>query len=315
MGSSICDKVRGNREPKSDPIDVSDSCYSLGIMLKGILLVIGLCATLTLSAAEPARAPVSKHGSKPEAQKTEQAPTVTISKLIVEEPPKAVEKPKGYRERLFSPESLPNIILCVVGLIGIPVAIRTLIMLQRQTGAMQDTLDVSKRTLLLQFRPNLIVRDLRVMGLLQNPKYPETKEALLDIENIGGSDAHITDSAIVVKLYDYTTAMYGLMDGAISLGKMTLAPGQNHVKSIPTDDELEKAMVAEIAHGEDPERSERKSYKSVILCSGNINYVDDLNITRTLRLSRRFNPVTFEFAPINDNDSAYTSKADATIVS
>ncbi|WP_348262862.1 hypothetical protein P8935_24105 [Telmatobacter sp. DSM 110680] len=267
-------------------------------MFRSILLLIALCATLTLS-AEPAKAPAAKR-DQPSAQKTEQAPTVTISKLVVQEPPK---EEKSWWDRFWQPENVPNILLFIVGALGVPIAACTLVMLWSQTKAIRETLDVSKRTLLLQFRPILTVRGLRAMGLLQNPKYPEETKVFLAIENSGGSDAHIDSSEIVVKTVDYNT---DIMEGAISLGKMTLKPGQGHVKNIPIDDELVKAMVAETAHMD--QDKERKSQKPLIMCMGNIKYVDDLNITRTLTLYRRFNPRTFEFLPIDANDSDFRTE-------
>ena len=241
-------------------------------------------------------------------QKVEQKSADTAGVQIlnsVTPQPQAEKKPEGFWNRFFSPENIPNIILCVIGLIGIPVAVRTLIMLQRQTGAMQDTLDVSRRTLILQFRPILSVTGIRAMGFFENPKNPETKEVFIGIENTGGADAHITDSEIVVKVVDYSIAMFSLMDGAISLDKKTLKPGQGHVTSIPIDDGLAKAIAAEAEHPDNPHWDGHK----LIYCMGNVIYRDDLDIVRTLRLYRRFDPITFEFIPINSSDSEYKSSS------
>jgi hypothetical protein len=108
-----------------------------------------------------------------------------------------------------------------------------------------------------------------------------------------------------VKTVDYATAMFSLMEGAISLDKMTLKPGDGHVETLPVDDDLANAMIAETAHPDHPNWDGHK----LIYCVGNVNYVDDLNITRTLTLCRRLNPKTFEFTPINETDSEYRTKA------
>jgi hypothetical protein len=267
-------------------------------MSKSVLLIIAVFAALPHDAN--GKAPTSKP-SQPTAQETA-PPTVTISELVVQLPPKD-EKPKGYWERVGEPENLPNILLVVVGLFGIPIALVTLIAIWQQTKAMQETLDISKKTLLLQFRPILTVRGLRAQGFLQNPKYPEEKVVFLAIENTGGSDARIISSEIAVKIVDYATAMFSLMEGASSLEKKTLKPGEGLVNDILIGDDLANAMIAETAHPDDPNWDGHK----LIMCVGNIKYQDDLNITRTLGLYRRFNPVTFEFTPMNATDSEYKS--------
>jgi hypothetical protein len=229
------------------------------------------CALLPLYAQE--KAPATKHiSSVPQKveQKPADAPSVQILNSVAQQP-STEEKPKSYWARFFAPENLPNILLFVVGLLGSAIALVTLIAIWRQTKAMQDTLDISKRTLLLQFRPVLILRDLRTMGLLPNPTAPEPVEVFLAIENTGGSDAHIISSQIVVKIVDYSIAAFSLMEGAISLGEMTLTPGEGHVKNIPIDDELAKAMIAETDHSDDPNWTGHKR----IYCVGNIGRSED----------------------------------------
>jgi hypothetical protein len=53
---------------------------------------------------------------------------------------RAENHPKSYFSRLFSPENLPNIGLFVAGVVGIVVAICTLVAIQRQAKANVDTL-------------------------------------------------------------------------------------------------------------------------------------------------------------------------------
>jgi hypothetical protein len=271
-----------------------------------------LCVFLPLHAQE--KAPATKHvPSVP--QKVEQKPADNSSVQIlnsVTPQPQNEEKSKGYWAQFFAPENLPNIFLFAVGVAGVIVAVRTLKtiarqtkatedsvkVIERQTKATEDSVKVAEKTMLLQFRPKVAIRAVTVTGISAT-NIANNRSVTLVVINEGGSNAHIVHSAISVTVLDANTDI--LNAKGISLGELTLVPGQGKAAGIPIGDELAHVMQEEIAHAS---TGPWPGHKTVALI-GIIRYRDELGLTRMKSLNRGFNPTTVNFTIAQIEDAEY----------
>lgn len=182
-------------------------------MLKRLVLVFAVYAILPVNGqAQPTH--TDKNGNA--AEKVQQ-PVPPITVTVVNQPASAQEenrpkdKPDGYFHVLFSANNLPNIALCIVGGLGVWVALRTLKKIEQQTKATQDaaiatqaSAEAAKGQSELTRRQieTEIERDKARLKIFPQPISVEEHEGefytmttCIELTNVGQTKAHITFSA------------------------------------------------------------------------------------------------------------------------
>jgi hypothetical protein len=76
----------------------------------------------------------------------EGAVTVVNQPAAEEKERQAKQDAKSIWQKLFAPEQWPNIVLCVVGIAGVLIALKTLGKLERQTKATEIAADAAKKS-------------------------------------------------------------------------------------------------------------------------------------------------------------------------
>jgi hypothetical protein len=262
-------------------------------MTKSILLLVLLFNSLLPSGAQ------TKNTAAQKAQPSTQMPTqpsISISKVVIHEPPRQ-EAWEGYWVRFTSPENLPNILLCITGIAGVVVALCTLKTIARQTKATEDSLgairdqtkasqesvEVARKTMILQFRPNIKIP----VVSLERTKTPGKAADVLNIQviivNEGSADAHVIRSLLVLKVGDTVDPTHTHKSGDLSLGEFSIRPGQGIIKNLQLDDATTKSLSEELARPTQPNTRLRMN----VSLGGHLWYRDDLGIER-LRIISRF---------------------------
>lgn len=136
-----------------------------------------------------------------------------------------------------------NVALAFVGCIGIGIGVCTLIYLRKQAGemrlqrkvmvrslrAMREQGERESKTIVLQYRPKVVVRSARATGLGIEPDVPGVCKLEFLLVNLGGSPAHILDGSSV-QLWSYTASNVDnikFVHGSdVQLEKATLEAGQ-----------------------------------------------------------------------------------------
>jgi hypothetical protein len=165
--------------------------------------------------------------------------------------------------------------------------------------AISKQAEIMGKTMYLQFRPRLTIRG----GFVDGTRTTNTKEVLggrveFVIINIGGTPAHIYKSQFVAKIVDYNIAGFSLFAGSTSIGEFSLQPGQGVTKEISFGlDALEEIrnQARKLGTANSTERP--------VYFVGSLSYRDDLNISRSLSVFRKFDPQQQSFIPIKDSDA------------
>jgi hypothetical protein len=152
----------------------------------------------------------------------------------------------------------------------------------------------------LQFRPRLTIKG----GFVDGTRTTDTKEVLggrveFVIINTGGTPAQVYKSQFVAKIVDYSVAQFSLFSGSVSIGEFNLRPGEGVTKKISfgldTLEEIKKQL------GDPASIALRKPVYFV----GTLSYRDDLGISRSIGVFRKFDPTQYCFVPIKDSDAEY----------
>jgi hypothetical protein len=184
---------------------------------------------------------------------------------------------------------VPNIGLCIVGIIGIFTAVSTLRKIERQTAA-------TEKNLIMQFRPKVIIRGGFVDGVGQ------VEQAAMEfvITNIGANIAHVEATTFAARLVDYSYGTCDLFAKSFSLPKMSLEPGEGHPHSFTMDKETTEALrIVDRSHRYGTEE------KKTIVFAGTIKYRDDLGVLRRTGIFRKYSAVEQRFVPHTDSDYEY----------
>lgn len=269
--------------------------------MKLMLIFIALyCAVQPINAQEKDSG--AKH-PQPLPQRVEptpdDSPSISTPTSVTQQPkPEA----KSYWSRLFSPENIPNIALFFVGVAGIIVATLTLLRIERQTKAIEDSVSVSEKALILQFRPKIVILGEEVRGITASEIAEEPVVSFVVI-NEGASIAHIYQSSVVVKQINYANLQFKLFDGEASLGKFSLKPGEAEEKKIALSQETATKIQEEIIHKDDDEWN--GGSRTFFACS--IRYKDDVGTSRITSRLRRFEPHSLGFGKADENPVEYST--------
>jgi hypothetical protein len=158
--------------------------------------------------------------------------------------------------------------------------------IERQTEAIE-------RNLILQFRPKIVARG----GMLDDGK------VWLKITNIGGSPARVVTCKIETVLLAEGRDMRGYLKGPNDIPAGTiLSAGENKALTKQIDPDLLATIsdIDKICREIPGSISTRQIY-----CAGKIEYADDLGITRTTGIYRRYKAGNGRFYPSDESDLEY----------
>jgi hypothetical protein len=175
--------------------------------------------------------------------------------------------------------------------------------MQGQLTEMQESRKIEIKTLLLQYRPKIIVRGARAFDFnIANLGEPAIGKVRLTIINAGGSRARITKGIISMETSrSPSRGMEDLSQGQTgTIVPFTLEAGQD----VPLEMELSIGVTNDLQwanfHAGDPSEPPRCLY-----LFGVLSYLDDLGILRRTGVSRSYNPKTRSFLLGNNSDEEY----------
>ena len=213
-----------------------------------------------------------------------------------------------------------NVALAGIGIIGVVIGIGTLLFLRRQTAhikrqadqmeaqlqEMKKVSELENKTLILQYRPKVIVRNATAKAFSKEIgggvfSEPVRCVVAFQIVNIGGSPAHIVDGDI----YLLSALSSGIEEEVefkesthVGIGQRTLQPGERETIEFGLDTRIPNdARWVEFYKG--------ASSHSIFLL-GTIWYRDDLEIPRQTGLHRSYDPKTKTFVPRRDSEEDYS---------
>jgi len=169
-------------------------------------------------------------------------------------------------------------------------------------GAIKTQAEIANRSLILQFRPRIVIRGGWVNGTsLAGTKQPIGGRVQFVVTNAGGTDAHIYKSQFIVKALGDSITESSLMDGATSIGEFSLTTGQGTTITIPISLEMVENFQGEFSRRDEPLSADSKPVYVV----GNLWYKDDLGISRSTGIHREFDPKELIFVPVENSTSEY----------
>ena len=203
-----------------------------------------------------------------------------------------------------------------MGISGVGVGICTLIYLRKQADemrlqrkvmvrslrAMREQGERENKTIVLQYRPRVIVRNAKAIGLGIESGSPGVCKLEFLLVNTGGSPAHIIEGSIFLLSY-----VAGGIDNIQFIdspkwrfGEGELQPGERYTL---TNESMTTGTVNDAEwmlyySGED-------SHRNIILM-GTVWYKHDIGIIRQTGLHRVFDVKTGRFEPKKDNEEEYS---------
>lgn len=218
-----------------------------------------------------------------------------------------------------------NVVLAVVGTVGIGVGLGTLLFLRKQVNemrlqrnsmdetlkAIQKQADLMKeqgerenKTLILQYRPKIIVRNAKVLNFSIELGQPWECEVRFQVVNTGGTPAYIQNYSYIQMVTAIAPEM-GKTDikwaDPTQLSGVTLNPGQ----SMTVDETICVGANFDLKW-ENFNQGFKETPLRFMYFTGVIEYVDDLNTPRSTGIHRQFDPKTREFIPKEEREQEYS---------
>lgn len=246
------------------------------------------------------------------------SPSQTFVWIEEQKPEKPAQNSNGsknesdsYFHVLFSAQNLPQLILALVGIIGIAVAVCTLKKIDKQAvetaraaKATEDSAKAAADNIILTHRPKLVIRGI---GLVPG-KYVEGESGTTiqdDVQwqvkyivaNVGGTEAHVTDSNL-------TITHINVVDGELfpefppysesrhSMGVFTIKPGEHQERMVVLDQEPD-TMRLRILKQMVRKGSLHTSGTAYLL--GFIQYRDNAGVSRRTAFFRHYDAQTERF--------------------
>ena len=189
-----------------------------------------------------------------------------------------------------------NLLLAVVGIVGVGVGVCTLFLIKRQVVSME-------KTLTLQFRPKIIVRTGEVhASIVANVGDLPTGTLEYTIANSGGTQARTIKGEVRMRVMDTESASTVYIGPAMTVEHCILEPGEPLTKTIELDGRVNEAVLKEDAKL----RGAPYNGKRCILFLGSISYTDGTGIERSTAFMRRYNPSIRLFRRVRNPDREYT---------
>jgi hypothetical protein len=285
-------------------------------MLKFLAIAVLAVSILPINAQQNG----SQAGSDKKASQTKENPTLPAAnkaQCVIKEDGTTIEcdwpksVPDGYLKRLFSAENAPNIALVVVGIFGVIAAILTLRKIKKQTDLMagqldemQKSRDLENKTLILQYRPKIIVRNAQALQFSFELEEPWECEVRFQVVNTGGSPAYITPGSYIqlVSALGHNAGKIELKWGdRYQVSEVALEAGQSI-----TVEEYFPAGVTFDLQWETFKQGVKADPLRYIIFTGVIYYDDSLNIPRSTGIHRNFEPKTGNFNPNKESEQEYS---------
>jgi hypothetical protein len=211
----------------------------------------------------------------------------------------------GYPWRdLYSPANIPNWFLVGVGFWAGLMALRTLRAIDGQLKEMQKVSEIESKTLILQYRPKIIVRNVKALQFNFDLGKPWECEIRFQIVNTGGSPAHITTGSYIQLVsalgHDFGKIEMKWGDQCL-MSSVTLEPGQG----ITVEEYLPAGVLFDLQWENFNQGVETQPLRYLYF-TGVIDYADDLNIPRSTGIYRGFDPRTRDFIPKKESELEYS---------
>jgi hypothetical protein len=211
-----------------------------------------------------------------------------------------------------------NAALAFAGIVGVTIGVCTLWLIRAQVAEMRKQADlmagqleemkkareIENKTLILQYRPKVIVRNVRALEFSSALYRPGECQIRFTIVNVGGSPAHIVSGGNLklISALGYTVDNVALHDGdEFVIPEFTLEPGQQNIFDgrLTTGTDNDEGWIAY-------RKGRSTSPSRYLYLMGTIWYQDDLNIPRATGVSRKYDISTKTFAPMKESEEEYT---------
>jgi hypothetical protein len=198
-----------------------------------------------------------------------------------------------------------NIALLVVGAGGIWVAVSTLKKIERQTAATEKQTVINSRTLIAQFRPRIVVRQMRLdpSAVIFYERRNDGKwKIIMQLANVGGTDATITEGTGYFQEY-WGNRPHRDLAPRWTLDKPILIPpgARSEIEySLPTEEFrvfMRTLEFSTAAKNKQPPRGP--------VFHGSIRYVDEMGTSRETGFGRRWDVMDQCFEPLPDPNFEY----------
>jgi hypothetical protein len=173
-----------------------------------------------------------------------------------------------------------------------------------QLTEMQESRKIENRTLILQYRPRIVIRNAKVLNFSFELGEPGECEMRFIMVNTGGSPAYITAGGFIqlLSLIGHNVGKIEIKDGdRVAISQFTLQPGQQ----VTVEEVLPTGTVNNLEWANFREGIQTEPLKYLYLI-GTIYYLDDLNIPRATGIHRKYNPKSEDFEPQKESESEYT---------
>jgi hypothetical protein len=182
------------------------------------------------------------------------------------------------------------------------VANRQAVIMVHQVEEMRKVSEIENKTLVLQFRPRVIVRNAKATGLGIEPDIAGVCKLEFLLVNIGGSTAHVMEGCIYfLSVIASDIEHIQFKDGTEwRFGQGSLQPGQRYTLK---NESMETGTVND---AEWMLYYSGKSSSRYIILMGTVWYRDEIGIIRQTGLHRVFDVKTGRFEPKKDSEEEYS---------
>jgi hypothetical protein len=178
--------------------------------------------------------------------------------------------------------------------------------MEGQLREMEKSREIETKTLILQYRPRITVRDAKASDFnVSEFGKPMQGKVEFKVVNTGGSVAHVTGGFVSLwscEAPELPTSPIEIKSGEEALiSEFTLQPGEDTIlkQSLPTG----ATYNVEWANYHAGIRVQPLKQIDLV---GMVCYVDDLGIPRRTGISRTYEPKTKTFTPKRDSEGEYT---------
>jgi hypothetical protein len=215
-------------------------------------------------------------------------------------PTNTPRQPYQWRE-LYAPASVPNWVLAALaGWAGF-MALGTLRAINKQAGLMENQGDLTEKTIVLQFRPRIVVRtgEVRTSMVAEFGERASGKVGFT-IVNTGGSNAKIIGCEAEASVFE--DAYVAILKNPETLTPFELKAGESRPFTASLNEDVNEAIrEADLRHA----GTLMGGSKKYIYFVGVVWYVDDIGIQRRTGFSRRYDAGRKQFVVVEDPDREY----------
>jgi hypothetical protein len=164
-----------------------------------------------------------------------------------------------------------------------------------QLTEMQESRKLESRTLILQYRPKIVIRNAKALNFSFELGEPGECELRFIMVNTGGSPAYIAAGGFIQLL-----SLIGH-----KVGKVEIKDGDQPGQQVTVEEVLPTGTINDLEWANFREGIQSEPLKYLYLI-GTIYYLDDLNIPRSTGMHRKYDPKNQTFEPQKESESEYT---------